>query len=280
MSNYVKYDSNMPLFYHQTTTDTCDVEIHIHDYYEIFQAQSDNIRYFVEGHAYDLKKNDLIVTTSKEIHRPTVTDQSPYGRRFIQFDPLLVPSYSDLSYQPLQMIENRPLGQHNHLSLPLHALSVIDQYFEGIHSALYNNGPRSLYEARLILTQLLMEIGSLFTSQKAVSRGGATMDPRIYTIRRYLDQHYQEKFNLEALSQTHLMDKYYLSHLFKEETGFTLLEYVQSKRIMMAKTLLKSPANIGQISRQCGYDDYTNFYKTFKKLIKMSPKDYRKLVQS
>jgi AraC-like DNA-binding protein len=71
------------------------------------------------------------------------------------------------------------------------------------------------------------------------------------------------------------MDKYYMCHLFKKTTGFSLLEYVQSKRIQYAKILLHKGVNISEASRQCGFEEYSNFYKTFKKLVKLSPKQYR-----
>lgn len=275
MKKYVEYDNNSSFSYHRALSDTCEVDIHIHDKYEIYQATSDNIRYFVEGSAYDLKAGDLIITSHKEIHRPITIDSNPYGRRFIQFDPLIIQTHIDIDYNPLYIFENRKLGHNNHIVVPCHALSVLNLHFDTIESALLNNSPKSQYESRITMTLLLMEISSLFDSTSSILDKDTLIDPRIYKIRKQLDNHYTESFDLDNLSKSHLIDKYYLSHLFKENTGFTLLEYVQSRRIMLAKSLLKGNQSITEISQQCGYDDYSNFFKTFKKLMKMSPKKYR-----
>lgn len=275
MTDYTKYDSPNPFFQHKDISNTCDVDIHMHDHYEIFQALSDNILYYVEGHAYKLAKGDIVITSNKEIHRPTLYNEGPYARRFIQFQSTLIHSFIGIDYSPLQIFDNRQLGHHNHIPIPSHAISVIDDYFDTIESAFILNTPKSLYEGRLILVQFLMELDSLFVSHVSGKASFQSIDPRVYEIRQYLDQHYTDAFSLDALSQNHHIDKYYLSHLFKEHTGFTLLEYVQSKRMMLAKDLLSGDQNITEISQACGYEDYTNFYKTFKKFLKMSPKAYR-----
>jgi AraC-like DNA-binding protein len=76
------------------------------------------------------------------------------------------------------------------------------------------------------------------------------------------------------------MDKYYLCHLFKDVTGFSLLEYVQSKRIQQAKMLITQGTGIMEAARMSGFDEYSNFYKTFSKLVKMPPKKYKDLIIS
>lgn len=275
MTEYINFDSGLPLHIHHEVSETCHVDIHIHDKYEIFQALTDNIKYFVEGRSYILNKNDIVITSNNEIHRPTTIDSGPYGRRFIQFTPLIVQTYDDTPFSPLRIFENRKKGILNHLPLPTDALPFINEHFESIRTNLDTNTPRGQYAARLALTSLLMDLDNLFDDHAKVTSPSENMDPRIYPIRRYLDQHYTEAFNLDAISDFYHMDKYYLSHLFKENTGFTLLEYVQSKRMMLAKTLLDGDLTINEISQQCGYKDYSNFFKTFKKLLKMSPNQYR-----
>ncbi len=275
MDTYVKYNSNEPLSFYHAITHDCEVDIHLHDSYEIFQALSANIRYFVEGEAYDLNKGDIIITSSREIHRPITIDDSPYDRRFIQFDPSMIPTYSNTDYQPLHIFENRKLGQNNRILVPHHVTSVIDNFFETIHAATISQSPRNLYEGWLALQSFFVELELLFNASNTKQNPPQIIDQRIINIRQYLDKHFTEPFNLDDLSKKNLIDKYHLCHLFKESTGFTLLEYIQSKRIKQAKTLLIGKENISEISRACGYEDYTNFFKTFKKMTKMSPKQYR-----
>ena len=68
----------------------------------------------------------------------------------------------------------------------------------------------------------------------------------------------------------------YLSTLFKKETGFTLTEYVNQKRIEHAVFLLNSSnLQIQMIAQYSGIADVNYFTKTFKKIIGITPKEYR-----
>ena len=71
----------------------------------------------------------------------------------------------------------------------------------------------------------------------------------------------------------------YLSTLFKKETGFTLTEYVNRKRVEHAILLLNSTdMQIQTIALYCGIPDVNYFTKTFKKLIGKTPKEYREII--
>jgi len=71
----------------------------------------------------------------------------------------------------------------------------------------------------------------------------------------------------------------YLSTLFKKETGSTLTEYVNRKRIEHALLLLNSTdMQIQMIAQYCGIPDVNYFTKTFKKIVSKTPKEYREMI--
>lgn len=71
----------------------------------------------------------------------------------------------------------------------------------------------------------------------------------------------------------------YLSSLFKKETGRTLTEYVNRKRIDKALFLLNSTdLQISSVAQFCGIPDANYFTKLFKKMIHITPKEYRDLI--
>ncbi len=71
----------------------------------------------------------------------------------------------------------------------------------------------------------------------------------------------------------------YLSTLFKKETGTTLTEYVNRKRIEHAILLLNTTdMQIQMIAQYCGISDVNYFTKTFKKIIGKTPKEYREMI--
>lgn len=99
-------------------------------------------------------------------------------------------------------------------------------------------------------------------------------------IQEYIDCHYMENRTAVALSSELGISQGYLSQIIKRETGKTYSELIQQKKLEKAKELLKySQKTVGQIAEETGYSDYCYFTKTFKRLTKMSPSEYRKKEQ-
>lgn len=235
-----------------------------------------------------MKPGDLVITSTSEIHRPMTVDENPYERRIIQFKPSLINTYNDLDYNPLDIFTDRTSGTSNIISLSDEDKHMFDCSYHDMARLISEGSDKNLYKSRLILTDLLVMIEGLY-KQTSTKSATITVDPRIEKkVIAHLDNHFVKSFNLDGLAKkTFIMDKYYLSHLFKENTGFTLMDYIQSKRIQLAKSLMAKVANdheahlsINEIANECGYEDYSNFFKTFKKLVNQSPKQYMSSLSS
>lgn len=95
---------------------------------------------------------------------------------------------------------------------------------------------------------------------------------------RYMEAHYGEKAVLGRFCQEYHYSQQYVSRRFKQETGLTALEYLQKVRIEKCCELLTgSDLRIVDIAQQAGYDDIKFFNTVFKRLVHMSPREYRKL---
>lgn len=83
--------------------------------------------------------------------------------------------------------------------------------------------------------------------------------------------------SLELIAKRIGMSKRTLTSLFRKETGSSVLNYVQGLRIDHAKRLLKdSQRPVVTIAFECGFDNLSNFYRTFKKFTNQSPIDWRR----
>ncbi len=99
----------------------------------------------------------------------------------------------------------------------------------------------------------------------------------IRKTREFIRTNYKKKIKLIDISKAIYLSPYYLSHIFKKETGSTLLEYLTKVRIEEAKYLLENTQwNTTRIAFQVGYSDQSYFCKVFKKLEGISPSNYRK----
>lgn len=98
----------------------------------------------------------------------------------------------------------------------------------------------------------------------------------IQKVLTHIDSDLTADLSLYAQAKQLNVNSSYLSALFKKETGSTLTEYVNKKRIRHAVFLLNSTnLQIQMIAQQCGIPDVNYFIKTFKKHVGKTPKEYR-----
>ena len=96
-------------------------------------------------------------------------------------------------------------------------------------------------------------------------------------IRRYIQEHYAENFNIKELAGMLNANEYYLSHVFKRITHYSPQQYILRRRIGKAQCLLiYTSLSLTEIAVQVGYDDSNYFSRVFKKVIGISPNFYRK----
>ncbi|HGU9818204.1 TPA: helix-turn-helix domain-containing protein [Enterobacter chuandaensis] len=93
----------------------------------------------------------------------------------------------------------------------------------------------------------------------------------------WLDEHYQEKFHLDALAAELGKSRSYVSRKFHAETGEKIHHYLNTLRLRKAcECLLHSDASVREIAARVGFSDVTWFISAFKKGIGETPLQYRK----
>ena len=96
-------------------------------------------------------------------------------------------------------------------------------------------------------------------------------------IKRFISERLSEPITLQAIAgEVHLVPRYVCT-LFKEHTGLTLTDYITAERIDLAKRLIIArEAPLFEIAEECGFTDYNYFSRVFKRITKVSAKEYRK----
>lgn len=93
----------------------------------------------------------------------------------------------------------------------------------------------------------------------------------------YIDEHYMDTdISVQKVADSMGISGGHLSHLFRKETNFTMMNYVVNCRIRAAKGLLKDYRyKIYEVAEQVGYRDITYFSAIFKKHVGVSPSEYQ-----
>lgn len=96
-------------------------------------------------------------------------------------------------------------------------------------------------------------------------------------VKRYLDENYSQKITLDILAEHYHINKYYLTRIFKEQFGLSIMDYLLSIRITESKNLLRfSNKSAEEIGILCGIGDIYYFSRVFKKVEGISIREYRK----
>lgn len=91
----------------------------------------------------------------------------------------------------------------------------------------------------------------------------------------YINHHLDEDLSLNQLADFFFVSKYHISHIFKDNMGISIHQYILKKRLHACKNAILSGMALTKIYTQYGFRDYTVFYRAFKKEFGISPSAFR-----
>lgn len=102
----------------------------------------------------------------------------------------------------------------------------------------------------------------------------------ITRVIHHIEQNLREKLDLKVLAALTDWEPEHFGRIFKEKIGMTPYQFVLKSKIDRAKELLtRTEEPVQTICFELGFSSYTNFFKAFKKYVKMSPEHFRKLTR-
>ncbi len=241
-----------------------NAELHTHDFCEILYVLSGNGIISMEGIIYPLKPGDLIVVNPGVRHCESSVSGSKMHLVF-----LAVEKFQVGSLEPNHLIENDmpPViaGQDYRYK--------IESYFTDLISESADKIMLSTAMNLALASALMILILRVYHSR---NERVSDLKEECRRIKDYIDKNYTSPITLDSLSEQVYISKYYLSHIFKSQTGTSPIKYLINKRISeAAQLLLHSDLSIRDIALQVGYDDPVYFSQMFKKVMDESPAAYR-----
>ncbi len=93
------------------------------------------------------------------------------------------------------------------------------------------------------------------------------------SIEKFIDEHISEELSLDVVAENFGMSKHYLCHLFKKNTGYTVIQYVKHKRLCLAKEYYISGRNLLEAATMAGFKSYSNFYRAYCSEFGKAPRE-------
>lgn len=118
----------------------------------------------------------------------------------------------------------------------------------------------------------------IITMRHVIDNNINTKNDTILKMIQFININYASQTLLSSFCKEYHYSPQYISRKFKEETGFTISEYLQKVRIEKSCELLAgSDLPIAEIADSVGYHNLKFFHTLFKRMIKLSPREYRKV---
>ena len=280
---FLQYYKNMDYMTHYEISPTLMSQgLHAHDYYEFYLHLKGGRQYCVEDNVFELKPNQLIIIPPLHMHGLVCdTDLVDYERCYLYISPETLNNCGlkkiDLCKYFDDICNNKKFTQE---------ISKEDAAFiSGIMKKMESNSSHEKTQNNpfMFLDDYSMILNILSIAQKISQKTPELINTNtnattISKVLHYINQHFTDEISIKELSQMFNMSESSLSHEFKKYSKKSVYEYVLYKRIIKAKEMLLSDSNLTQISLDCGFNDYSNFLRIFKKISGCSPREYKQLL--
>lgn len=235
---------------------------HFHSYFELY--------YLEHGERYHMMNDDLYCIQSGEfiLFAPYVMHHS-YGEENVTFKRILVyftpDQIKDQNILTALMQKSGAFKTDHRTSQAVHDLMdhiLKEQTTPNLYSEEYMQS---------LLDQLIIEILRL-DQQPAIPES----NNRIGNVLNYIHEHYNDEISLEQLAQLSYISSYYLCREFKRVTNRTIVQYINTTRIMNAqRMIMETNRNFTEISQLTGFSSVTHFNRVFKQITGTTPSAYR-----
>ena len=241
--------------------------MHVHEnLVEVLLVYEGSGIYTIDNNKYIAKKGDLIFYNSGVVHDEFGGNGSNLGTYCLGISNLKILKLGDNkiiedNYCPI-------INCNEYFDDILSMFDIIRKSIDvdGIHVAEFSN---FLVQALVVKFRIIIEKTGDVKQIK---------EPSLATkVKIYIDKNYNENISLKSIAEAVNANQYYLSHIFKEETGFSPMQYVTRRRIGEAQNLLiNTQLSITEIAANVGYNNSNYFQNVFKKIVGYTPGSYRK----
>lgn len=264
-------------YFHYKDESTMEIEYHNHDFYEIYLLVSGKVNYLIEGKSYRLKPGDIILINNNELHKPVLEFGGKYERLVIWVNPDFIKKQGTEGTNLCMCFEASSKKKYNLIRPNAEILQSIKNIISKFEKACSNTGFGSDILKNTYLTELMVFLNRSYldTFEEEIEID-IEHNEKVSSLIMYINEKLAEDLSLDTLSTKFYLSKYHLLREFKKHAGYSIHQYIQKKRMIMAKSMLREGLTVSEVFLRCGFGDYSNFIRSFKKIYGQSPKKYTK----
>lgn len=233
---------------------------HSHEFIELFYIVKGEGAILLDNKEFSVEKNQLIIINPHINHTEKSSPDKSMEYITLGFDGITLNNIKD--------------KQHSDIIIHHDYHSELLGLIKFLMNELKTDKEQASFISQNILEIILIKLN--YYKDAHDDHSEKEISSKLFEITKYIELNYSNPITLDDLAEFSHLNKYYLSHLFKEETGLSPIEYLNMTRIKHAKILLESTNySISEIGSFTGFSSQSFFSQRFKKITNVSPKDYR-----
>lgn len=253
------------------TQQSYQCSLHFHDVFELFFSLNDGCRFFLGDRSYDISRGVIILIPEGIVHRKV----NPPG--------VFVETYT--AHFPIAFLESYSTPQTDLVRAfneNIACVQLPDSEIERIKLMFDRCVPDadetfgSDIKKNLYLLDLLLTIYPFISEFPLTDNSTQRTTPLVSEVIHYINLHLTEPITLDMLAKQFFVSKFNLCRQFKKETGFTIIQYINSSRIRLACSLIREESRIANVGSRAGFSNASHFTNTFRQYTGVTPRDYLK----
>lgn len=231
-------------------------------------VQKGQLHINTNGKAYSVKENQYVLLKAGEEHFGFKKSVGELSYFWIHFSTVSMEDYTSFNKDCTKALQNKYIFAEYGTLLYSNRINLL------FHQLMDFSMDKSFYNKSILdylCSVILLEVSNQFLTGQTIS---TKINPITYEICNWIKRNYNHQFSVEELSEINGYKSEYLSKLFKKNMKVSILQYTNQLRIDAAKQLLPS-FSIKETAYSCGFEDEKYFMKVFKKLVGITPTEYK-----
>ena len=249
---------------------------HIHEAYEIMLVVSENIAIDVNEESYPVPAGSILLFNTMDLHRVRICGEGNYKRYVLYFKYDFLKELEPIREELLRCFYMRGSEKANMLVPSDTDKPLFLDLFCRIRKENARQGEnRGGLMTKLLLGELLALLNEkIGAGRESGSDPGKHESAAVYQAIRYVQSHLTEDLRPEYLAKITSADPRKLSAGFRQITGMTTGQYILNYRLTVARAFLVQNMPVSEVCERTGFGDFSNFSRTFRKHVGLSPKQY------
>ena len=210
---------------------------HYHDFDKIICFLGGKADYMIEGKKYALEPYDFVLVNKSEIHKPIVDFSVPYERIVLYIEHEFLEQYRKADYDLTDCFAGTLKEKANVVRFPAVVTRQLYETLQKMEECSNDSVYAGELYGEILFLEFMIQLNRACLENEYAYHHTAKYNKKIIDIIQFVNENLSEDLSIDMLSERFYMSKYHMMRQFKDETGYSIHQYISEKRIVAAKTI-------------------------------------------